>query len=65
MLACCHDALHQVGRSFWRFGNVAEAELERALLVVKIRVPESRRVHNNTVVGLPSVAEAMLIGELE
>jgi hypothetical protein len=46
-------------------GNVAEAELERALLVVKTRVPESRRVHNNTVVGLPSVAEAMLIGELE
>ena len=47
-------------------GNVAEAEMEKALfMAAKTRVPESRRVHNNTVVGLLSVAEAMLNGELE
>ena len=47
-------------------GNVAEAETEKALfMAAKTRVPESRRVHNNTVVGLLSVAEAMLNGELE
>jgi tetratricopeptide (TPR) repeat protein len=47
-------------------GNVAEAEMEKALfMAAKTRVPESRRVHNNTVVSLLSVAEAMLNGELE
>ena len=34
-------------------GNVAEAEMEKALfMAAKTRVPESRRVHNNTVVDL-------------
>ena len=47
-------------------GNVAEAEAEKALfMAAKTRVPESRLVHNNTVVYLLGVAEAMLDGELE
>ena len=47
-------------------GNVAEAEAEKAaFMAAKPRVPESRRVHNNTVVNLLGVAEAMLNGELE
>ena len=47
-------------------GNVGEAESEKALfLAAKTRVPESRRVHNNTVVDLLGVAEEMLNGELE
>ena len=47
-------------------GNVAEAETEKALfMAAKTRVPESRRVHNNHVVNLLGVAEAMLNGELE
>src|SRR5436305_401201 len=42
-------------------GNVAEAEKEKALFIAaKTRVPDSRRVHNNTMVGLLGVAEAML-----
>ena len=47
-------------------GNVAEAEIEKALFMVsKALVPESRRVHNNRIVNLLDVAEAMLDGELE
>jgi len=47
-------------------GNVAEAEEEKALfLAAKARVPESRRVHNNTVIDLLGIAEEMLDGELE
>ncbi|MEZ5817120.1 MAG: hypothetical protein R3D44_08570 [Hyphomicrobiaceae bacterium] len=47
-------------------GNVSEAEKEKALFqAAKLRVPESRRVHNNTVVDLLGVAEEMLNGELE
>jgi tetratricopeptide (TPR) repeat protein len=47
-------------------GHVAEAEAEKALFAAaKTRVPESRRVHNNKVVNLLEVAEAMLNGELE
>jgi tetratricopeptide (TPR) repeat protein len=47
-------------------GNVAEAEAEKdQFMVAKPRVSESRRVHNNTVVDLLGVAEAMLEGELE
>ena len=42
-------------------GNVAEAETEKALfMAAKARVPESRRVHNNRMVNLLDVAEAML-----
>jgi tetratricopeptide (TPR) repeat protein len=47
-------------------GNVGEAETEKArFMAAKTRVPESRRVHNNTVVDLLGVAEEMLNGELE
>jgi len=47
-------------------GNVAEAEREKAaFLEAKARVPESRRVHNNTVEDLLDIAEEMLNGELE
>src|SRR5262249_59458929 len=47
-------------------GNVADAEAEKAsFTAAKTRVPESRRVHNNTLVGLLGVAQAMLDGELE
>jgi tetratricopeptide (TPR) repeat protein len=46
-------------------GHVAEAEAEKArFMAAKVRVPESRRVHNNTVVDLLGVAEEMLQGEL-
>jgi tetratricopeptide (TPR) repeat protein len=47
-------------------GNVAEAETEKAhFMAAKTRMPDSRRVHNNTVVDLLGVAEEMLNGELE
>jgi len=47
-------------------GHVADAERERAaFLAAKNKVPETRRVHNNTVVDLLEVAEAMMNGELE
>jgi tetratricopeptide (TPR) repeat protein len=47
-------------------GNTADAQTEKALFAAaKLRVPESRRVHNNKVVHLLEVAEAMLNGELE
>ena len=47
-------------------GNVAEAEREKAaFLTAKAKVPESRRVHNNTVVDLLEIVEAMMDGELE
>ncbi|WKA28935.1 tetratricopeptide repeat protein [Bradyrhizobium roseum] len=47
-------------------GHVTEAEAERALfMAAKARVPESRRVHNNKMVNLLEVAQAMLDGELE
>ncbi len=47
-------------------GNVAEAEAEKAsFMIAKGRVPKSRRMHNNVVVDLLAVAEAMLNGELE
>ncbi|MCP3444555.1 tetratricopeptide repeat protein [Bradyrhizobium sp. CCGUVB14] len=47
-------------------GHVTEAENEKALFTqAKTRVPESRLVHNNKVVNLLAVAEAMLNGELE
>jgi tetratricopeptide (TPR) repeat protein len=47
-------------------GHVTEAEAEKALFTAaRTRVPESRRVHNNKVVDLLEVAEAMLNGELD
>ncbi len=47
-------------------GEVADAEAERSLFLdAKTRVPDSRRVHNNLVIDLLAVGEAMLEGELE
>jgi tetratricopeptide (TPR) repeat protein len=47
-------------------GNIAEAERARAAFrEACAKVPESRRVHNNTVVDLLAIAEQMLSGELE
>ena len=47
-------------------GNIEEAEAHReAFLAAAAEVPDSRRVHNNTVVDLLEVGEAMLEGELE
>ena len=47
-------------------GEIAAAERARAaFLAAKARVPESRRVHNNTVCDLLEIAAAMLDGELE
>jgi len=47
-------------------GHIAEAEAAKAaFLEAKLRVPESRRVHNNTVRDLLEIAEAMMDGELE
>jgi tetratricopeptide (TPR) repeat protein len=47
-------------------GHIAEGErVKAAFLEAKRRVPESRRVHNNTVKDLLEIAEAMLDGELE
>ncbi len=46
-------------------GNIAEAEASReAFLAAKAEVPDSRRVHNNTVVDLLEVATAMADGEV-
>ncbi|MEL7159102.1 MAG: tetratricopeptide repeat protein, partial [Actinomycetota bacterium] len=46
-------------------GNVAEAEAQRsAFLDARDRVSDRRRVHNNTVLDLLTVAEAMIDGEL-
>jgi tetratricopeptide (TPR) repeat protein len=47
-------------------GNIHEAEAEKtAFLAAKLRVPEGRVLHNNTVIDLLAVAEEMLNGELE
>jgi len=47
-------------------GHIAQAEATRAAFMdAKQRVPESRRVHNNTVRDLLEIAHAMLDGELE
>src|SRR5262249_33132939 len=47
-------------------GDVAGAEAEKMLfMAAKTPVPESRHVHNNTVVDLLGVAEEMLNGELD
>ncbi|HET7410233.1 MAG TPA: tetratricopeptide repeat protein [Paracoccaceae bacterium] len=47
-------------------GRTAEAEAALAeFRAARARVPESRRVHNNTVVDLLAIAEEMALGELE
>lgn len=57
--------LYAKGVAHSALGNIAEAEAAReAFLAAKALVPESRLVHNNTVVDLLGIAEAMLEGEL-
>jgi tetratricopeptide (TPR) repeat protein len=47
-------------------GEIEQAERARAAFrAAKARVPESRRLHNNTMVDLLAIAEEMLTGELE
>lgn len=47
-------------------GEIAEAEKARtAFLEAKVRVPDTRRLHNNTVVDMLAIATEMLNGELE
>jgi tetratricopeptide (TPR) repeat protein len=67
-LYCSTTAMMLYARAvaYSALGRVAEAEAARAaFLEAKRRVPESRRVHNNTVRDLLEIAEAMLEGELE
>src|SRR4029450_8560063 len=46
-------------------GEIAEAEQARqAFRAARARVPDTRLVHNNTVVDLLAIAEEMLTGEL-
>ncbi len=47
-------------------GDVESAETSKAaFLAAKVKVPDTRRVHNNTVEDLLEIAEAMMNGELE
>jgi tetratricopeptide (TPR) repeat protein len=67
-LYCSTTAMMLYARSVAHsaLGHIAEAEAAKAaFLEAKLRVPESRRVHNNTVQDLLAIAEAMLDGELE
>jgi tetratricopeptide (TPR) repeat protein len=58
--------LYAKGVAHSTLGEIPEAEKTRvAFLSAKAAVPESRRVHNNTVQDLLGVAEQMLNGELE
>ncbi len=58
--------LYARGVAHSTLGNIAEAEKAREVFrAAAAKVPESRRVHNNTVVGLLAIAEQMLSGELE
>ena len=58
--------LYARGVAHSALGNIAEAEAARdAFMAAKLKVPKSRRVHNNTVIDLLAIAEEMLNGELE
>jgi len=58
--------LYAKGLAHSVLGEIPEAEAARAAFrEAKARVPESRLVHNNTVVSLLDIAEQMLNGELE
>ncbi len=67
-LYCATTAMMLYARTvaYSALGNVDAAEAHKAdFLEAKARVPDSRRVHNNTVADLLGVAQAMLEGELE
>lgn len=58
--------LYAKGLAHSVLGEIAEAEKARAaFLEAKARVPDTRRLHNNTVVDMLAIAEEMLNGELE
>jgi tetratricopeptide (TPR) repeat protein len=58
--------LYAKGLAHSLLGEIPEAERTRAaFLEAKARVPESRRLHNNTIVDLLDIAAEMLNGELE
>jgi hypothetical protein len=47
-------------------GEIAEAErMRNAFRAACLRVPETRRVHNNRVIDLLAIADEMLTGEME
>lgn len=47
-------------------GEIEAAErMRESFRAARVRVPESRRLHNNTIVDLLAIAEEMLTGELE
>lgn len=58
--------LYAKGLAHSVLGEIAEAERARAAFrEARARVPETRRLHNNTIVDLLAIAEEMLNGELE
>ncbi|HYD04335.1 MAG TPA: tetratricopeptide repeat protein, partial [Reyranella sp.] len=58
--------LYAKGLAHSVLGEIAEAEKARAaFLAAKARVPDTRRLHNNTVVDMLAIAAEMLDGELE
>ncbi len=67
-LYCVTTAMMRYTRAvaFAAMGKVAQAEAERdAFMEARDRVPESRRLFNNTCLDILAVAEQMLLGELE
>jgi tetratricopeptide (TPR) repeat protein len=58
--------LYAKGLAHSVLGEIAQAEKARAaFLEAKARVPDTRRLHNNTVVDMLAIATEMLNGELE
>src|SRR5262249_18505854 len=58
--------LYAKGLAHSVLGEMAQAEQARAAFrEARARVPDTRRVHNNTVVDLLAIADEMLTGELE
>ncbi|TXL72684.1 hypothetical protein FHP25_24335 [Vineibacter terrae] len=58
--------LYAKGLAHSVLGEIAAAEQARAAFrEARARVPDTRRVHNNTVVDLLAIADEMLTGELE
>jgi tetratricopeptide (TPR) repeat protein len=58
--------LYAKGLAHSVLGEIAEAEkAQAAFLEAKARVPDTRRLHNNTVVDMLAIATEMLDGELE
>jgi tetratricopeptide (TPR) repeat protein len=58
--------LYAKGLAHSVLGEIAEAEKVRtAFRAARLRVPDTRRVHNNKVVDLLAIADAMLDGELD